>query len=155
MRNRTQARELALKFLYQVDLRGESLVEELEEYLAHGDHPEEILQYTRELIDGVLSHRLDLDETIQGVTENWDLNRMAIIDRNALRISVFELEHRRDIPTKVSINEAIELGKRFSTRNSGAFINGILDRIKSRLPPREEGTEEEGEEIERGDDRPR
>jgi N utilization substance protein B len=70
---------------------------------------------------------------IQSVAQNWEISRMAVIDRNVLRMATFELLHCRDIPPKVAINEAIEIGKRFSTQNSGAFINGILDKIKSRF----------------------
>ena len=72
----------------------------------------------------------DSDRLLRDVTRNWDLDRMAVVDRNVLRMAIFELLHCPDIPPKVTINEAIELGKKFSTANSGAFINGILDRVR-------------------------
>ena len=83
-------------------------------------------------MDGVVEHRDELDGVIRGVAQNWEIARMAVIDRNVLRMAAYELLHCPDIPPKVAINEAIELGKRFSTQNSGAFINGILDKIMTR-----------------------
>jgi hypothetical protein len=76
---------------------------------------------------------------IQGVAQNWNISRMAVVDRNVLRLATFELLHCQDIPPKVAINEAIELGKRYSTQNSGAFINGILDKIMNRARPPAKG----------------
>ena len=76
--------------------------------------------------------RPELDEAIQSVAQNWQIERMAVIDRNVLRMATFELLHCEEVPPKVAINEGIELGKRFSTQNSGAFINGILDKVKNR-----------------------
>jgi N utilization substance protein B len=89
------------------------------------------ITFARELIDGVLDHQERIDTHIRAASENWELRRMPVIDRNILRLAVFELLFRQDIPPKVSINEAIELGKRYSTERSGAFINGILDHIKN------------------------
>jgi transcription antitermination factor NusB len=83
------------------------------------------------LVRGVTAERDEIDAKISSVAQNWDITRMAVIDRNVLRMASYELLYRDEIPPKVSINEAIELGKRFSTKNSGAFINGILDRIKT------------------------
>ena len=83
-------------------------------------------------MNGVAAHREELDAVIRAVAQNWEITRMAVIDRNVLRMAAYELFHCPDIPPKVAINEAIELGKRFSTQNSGAFINGILDKIKDR-----------------------
>jgi len=120
-----------LKFLYQIDLRGKELIEELEEFLAEETDDPEVLVFARQLVYGTLEHIGEIDHRLQAVTRNWDLKRMATIDRNILRIAVYEILHCDDIPPKVSINEAIELGKRYSTINSGAFINGILDRIKA------------------------
>ncbi len=130
LRNRTKARELALKFLYQVDLRGIETLQELDEFLAVGSHAEEIVGFARDLVHGVTKMKDEIDVQIQDVARNWDLHRMAAIDRNVLRLAVFEMNRRDDIPDKVSINEAIDLGKKYSTKSSGAFINGILDRIR-------------------------
>src|SRR5262245_41867029 len=89
-------------------------------------------EFATQLVNGVVEHREELDQVIRGVAQNWEIARMAVIDRNVLRMAAFELFHCPDIPPKVAINEAIELGKRFSTQNSGAFVNGILDKIKDR-----------------------
>lgn len=90
----------------------------------------EILQFATRLVEGTLQRRDEIDEKLQSVTRNWDLRRMAIVDRNVLRMAVYELMWCKDVPPKVAINEAIEIGKKFSTANSGGFVNGILDRIR-------------------------
>lgn len=90
----------------------------------------EILQFATKLVEGTREHREEIDAKLQAVTRNWDLRRMAIVDRNVLRMAVYELVWCDDVPHKVAINEAIEIGKKFSTSNSGGFVNGILDRIR-------------------------
>lgn len=130
MRRRTRAREIAVQFLYQLDLRGEEAMEDLEPFLAHESKDPEVREFARRLVLGTRRSREEADRTLRAVTRNWDLDRMATVDRNVLRMAIFELLHCPDIPPKVTINEAIELGKKFSTANSGAFINGILDRVR-------------------------
>ena len=132
MKKRTRARELALQYLYQVDLLGERGVTELDDFLRQEERDSETCRFARRLVEGSRERSEAIDAEISGVAQNWHISRMAVIDRNVLRIATFELLHCDDIPPKVAINEAIELGKRYSTQNSGAFINGILDRIKSR-----------------------
>ncbi|MEM9803258.1 MAG: transcription antitermination factor NusB [Planctomycetota bacterium] len=132
MKKRTRSRELALQFLYQVDLLGQDKIDELTEFLREEGGDADTARYARTLIEGVADATPELDREIQAVAQNWQIERMAVIDRNVLRIAAFELLHREEIPPKVAINEGIELGKRFSTQNSGAFINGILDKIKNR-----------------------
>ena len=132
MKSRTRGRELALQFLYQVDLRGPTAASERDVFLRGEEKDKEARAFAEARIEGVILNRPELDRAIQEVAQNWDISRMAVIDRNVLRIATFELLHCKDIPPKVAINEAIEIGKRFSTSNSGAFINGILDKIKSR-----------------------
>ena len=131
MRRRTKAREVALQFLYQLDLRGECVLEDLSEFLQGSTKDRDVQEFSLRLITGTKDLRPELDETLTKVARNWDLRRMATIDRNVLRMAIFELLYCDDIPPKVSINEAIDLGKKFSTVNSGAFINGILDRVKN------------------------
>ena len=133
MRKRTLARELALQILYQHDLRGDEIREQLDQILATSDQTEDVTGFARELVLGTLGSISDIDARIARVAEHWDVYRMAAIDRNILRMAVFEMTSRDDIPSKVSINEAIELGKKYSTQQSGAFINGILDRIRGGL----------------------
>ncbi len=131
MRRRTKARELALQFLYQLDLRGESVIEDLGDFLGISSKDRQCQEFALRLITGTKDLRPEIDEILTKVARNWDLKRMATIDRNILRMALFEILYCEDIPPKVSINEAIELGKRFSTANSGSFINGILDRVKN------------------------
>ena len=132
MRRRTLARRLAVEVLYQVDLLGaEAKDDALESPTVKKGS--ETQRFARELVDGVLEHRSEIDERIKSVAENWDLARMAVVDRNVLRLGVYELAHWRDIPPKVTINEAIDLAKRYGTAESGTFVNGILDRIMSQV----------------------
>jgi N utilization substance protein B len=135
VRRRTRAREIALQLLFQFDLRGERYEQEAGETVeqmlvreCQGDA--EVLGFAKRLVEGTLQQRNTIDERIRSVTRNWDLKRMAGIDRNVLRMSMYELMHCTDVPPKVAINEAIELGKKYSTANSGGFINGILDRVR-------------------------
>ncbi len=134
MRVRTRARELALQFLYQLDLHRGSCRDELDGFLARALHgkpgAEEASEYARRLVDGVRLHADEIDRLLAEAAKNWGLERMAVVDRNALRIGCYELLFEDQVPMKVAINEAIELGKRYSTEASGAFINGILDRIR-------------------------
>jgi transcription antitermination factor NusB len=132
VKKRTRGRELALQLLYQLDLRGEEILEEVDGFLRDEENDRESREFAKKILQGVHESRAELDKTIQSVAQNWDIARMAVIDRNVLRLASWELLHCDDIPPKVAINEAIELGKRYSTQNSGAFINGILDKIKSR-----------------------
>jgi transcription antitermination factor NusB len=132
VKKRSRGRELALQLLYQLDLRGEEVLGEAEAFLREEETDREARAFALRLARGTWEHLAELNTEIQAVALNWEVNRMAVIDRNVLRMATFELLHCPDIPPKVAINEAIELGKRYSTQNSGAFINGILDKIKSR-----------------------
>jgi len=129
LRKRTRARELALHALYQVDLRGADVVEELTHYIDDASTEPGVRIFALQLFNGCLERRDELDARIQEVAENWDIRRMAVIDRNVLRLAVYELLHVAEVPPKVAINEAIDLAKRYSTGDSGSFVNGILDRI--------------------------
>ena len=137
MKKRTRSRELALQFLYQIDLLGPDKLSDLTDFLREEGGDPETARYARVLIEGTVDSTKELDTEIQLVAQNWQIERMAVIDRNVLRLAAFELLHCDEIPPKVAINEGIELGKRFSTQNSGAFINGILDKIKNRLPAKD------------------
>ena len=130
MKKRTRARELALQFLYQMDLCGKELLPEAKAFFRSEEDDQSAREFATQLVNGVVAHQEEIDRSIRAVAQNWELTRMAVIDRNILRMASFELLHCADIPPKVAINEAIELGKRYSTQNSGAFINGILDKIK-------------------------
>ena len=143
MRRRTKARELAVQFLYQLDLRGEEVLGDLDGFLELESDDEAVRTFARRLALGSRDHQQDTDSCLKAVARNWDLGRMAALDRNVLRMAVFELLFCPDIPPKVTINEAIEIGKKFSTANSGAFINGILDRVRlGRIENTDQGVED-------------
>jgi transcription antitermination factor NusB len=134
LKERRLAREIALAFLYQWDLRGEEVLPELDDLLLRDRRPPEVAEYAKELVRGTIEHRTEIDGRISEAAENWRIERMAVVDRNVLRMGVFEMDKKRDdVPPKVVINEAIELAKRFSTDQSGAFVNGILDRVRRGL----------------------
>ena len=129
MRVRTRARELALQFLFQMDFHDDFYLGEFEAFADEelGEHKDadEVKRYARRVVEGVLRNREQLDAVLDGAVHNWELTRMAGIDRNALRIGCYELLHEQGVPMRVAINEAIELAKKFSTEASGAFVNGI------------------------------
>lgn len=131
--SRSRSREIALQVLYSCDHETAPDQRLWEGTLADAECSPEVRAFARELIVGVLTDRARIDSLIAGAADNWELSRLATVDRNVLRLAVHELLARQDIPAKVSINEAIELGKRYSTAQSGAFINGLLDRIRRDL----------------------
>ncbi len=138
---RRQARELVLQFLYQYDLSGviKNPNADIEEgralfWTTQDNVAEPARAFADELITGVTAHVAMIDEKIARYTEHWELSRIAAVDRNILRLAMYEMLFRDDIPPVVSINEAVEIAKRFSTRESGAFVNGILDRLRFDLP---------------------
>ncbi|MBI5359685.1 MAG: transcription antitermination factor NusB [Planctomycetes bacterium] len=131
MRKRSKARALALQFLYQIDIcNDDEPLKYLGEFIASSTSDIDVGNYARELIEHYSAKSSILDRLINNVAKNWELSRMAIIDRNILRLATYELVFDDSIPPAVAINEAIELAKLFSTSNSGAFVNGILDEIK-------------------------
>jgi N utilization substance protein B len=134
MRKRTFAREIALQLLYQIDITKEDPILALNSYWQVNPLGEEIddtvKSFASELVKGALDNLKVIDETIAKYATNWQLKRMAVVDRNILRLGCFELVFREDIPPKVAINEAVELAKKFSTQEAGKFVNGILDKIK-------------------------
>lgn len=124
-----------MQFLYQVDLRREDALAGLDEFLDQARAEgllanDDARAFCRRIIEGTRTHVAEIDTLLRKVARNWGLERMAVVDRNILRMATWEMLYSRDVPPKVAINEAIELGKRYSTANSGAFVNGILDRIR-------------------------
>ena len=130
---RRKAREMAMQALFYMDERRDFSEEMFERFCANFAPKPDVRPYFLRLVQGVLRHRTDLDGWIERFSENWSLSRMSGVDRNLMRIAVFELVWCRDIPAKVSINEAVDIGKKFGTDESGAFINGIVDGIRSAL----------------------
>ncbi len=132
---RRHGRELAVQFLYQNDANTAEMPEALDLFWqTQPETPAAVRQFAEELIRGTLEQRAVIDEKIQKYTEHWELGRIAAVDRNILRLAIYEMLFRDDIPPVVSINEAVEIAKLYSTRESGAFVNGILDRLKLDLP---------------------
>ena len=128
VRQRTLSREVALKALYQHDLRGEFPPGGLEA-LCEAEGLPPASEFARELVDGCITKRVEIDRIIEQTAENWRLDRMPFVDRNILRLGTYELVFREDTPPKVVINEAIEMAKKYSTENSATFVNGVLDRL--------------------------
>lgn len=127
---RRKARERALQALFFADMCRYDSREALDLFCTHFNPAEPILSFFTQLTDGVMTHQGSIDRIIERFSKHWKLGRMSCVDRNILRLAVFELLSCPDIPAKVSINEAIEIGKKFGTEDSGAFINGILDSIR-------------------------
>jgi transcription antitermination protein NusB len=131
---RRTARERALQALYQLDMSPvASPAEALESaWSASSDEAPrdaDTHRFALELVEGVRRHLAEIDALIEEHSHNWRLDRMSRIDRNVLRLGIYELQHCADIPRKVTLNEAVELGKTFGTEESSAFINGLLDRV--------------------------
>jgi len=129
MLKREQARVLALQALYQWDLRGQEFALVADDFLAESTKDSEVYFFARELTFGAWDGREKSDVLIREAAAHWDVGRMAAVDRNILRLAVYEMTGRTDIPARVAIDQAIELAKRFGAAESGAFVNGILDHI--------------------------
>ena len=133
MSSRRRSREMAIQVLYQVDMAQSDLAEALRVFCEHFKAPESIRDFAFELARGAYEHRGEVDSLIKRFSEHWRLERMPTVDRNILRLAIYELLYQPDIPAKVSINEAVDLGKKYGSEDSGSFINGILDRIRLHL----------------------
>jgi len=133
MGKRRQARELALKVLFHMEFNPGDPEEVFHLICENFGSPGSTIPFSRELVLGVCKNKEDVDRLIRRSSENWRLERMSYVDRCILRLGVFEILFMEDIPPKVSIDEAVELGKKYGTEDSGAFINGILDNIYNKL----------------------
>lgn len=127
---RRQAREAALQILYLVDVGGLDLETALTAFWKDNELAPRAKAFADELAKGTLEHRPTIDGLITKYAENWEINRMAAVDRNILRLTAFELLFHQDTPVSVAIDEAVEIAKTYSTQDSGKFVNGILDKIK-------------------------
>lgn len=136
--SRRRAREYALQILFQIDLTSSELNQKLKDDFWEGNREDnDVKEFTESIVRGATEHIASLDDVIRNAAANWQLERMAVIDKNILRIAAYELIYMPDIPPSVTINEAIEISKKYSTEESASFINGILDRI-SKMPGRDE-----------------
>jgi N utilization substance protein B len=133
MGNRRRSRECALQMLFQLDITHDARYLK-ERYWDDNLVSEPIRDYANELVVGTMEHLPEIDSLLSKYAENWTLSRMGRIDRNVLRLAVFELLYREDIPARVTLDEAIIIAKKFAEESSGAFINGILDKILKEEP---------------------
>lgn len=129
MGNRHKAREFALQILFSIDFNQQKIDEALHMFWKDLDVPSEVREFSDELVIGSFKNIAGIDEIISKYSENWTIDRMTGVDRNILRMAIFELLHKPEIPKNVTINEAVEIGKKFGSEDSGAFVNGILDKI--------------------------
>ena len=130
MRKRTKAREIVLQFLYQQDIRKDDWLSNIADFELLKEVEDDVAPFAIALMKGTLENISTLDDLIAKSAQNWQLKRMSMVDRNVMRMAAYELIYEPDIPAKVSINEAINLAKKYSDEESGKFVNGILDKIK-------------------------
>ena len=129
MLRRSRAREVVLQLLYQDDMQPQRELAPDAAFLEQRLHRDELLmEFARTLLNGVRRNREELDVTLEQLAENWSLSRMAVTDRNVLRMGAFEILYS-DTPGRVAINEAVELAKRYGTKQSAQFVNGLLDKL--------------------------
>jgi len=158
MRKRREARERAVQFLFQYDLNPPENLQAALDHFWEAQRTNAVMEkipgstwgerveippptsedqamrlFADGLIGGVIEHLAETDEIIRSFTKNWELGRLAVVDRNVLRLAIYEMRYRDDIPPVVSINEAVDIAKKFSTDQSGKFVNGILDKIKDSI----------------------
>ena len=129
MGTRHRGREIALQVLYQVDVTSHPSEKALALFQENFNFKEDSWGFAKDLVRGICENSVEIDKLIEKEAQHWKLSRMTVTDRNILRLSVYELKFRDDIPSKVTLNEAVELGKKYGTEESGAFINGILDKV--------------------------
>ncbi|MCX5681322.1 MAG: transcription antitermination factor NusB, partial [Candidatus Omnitrophica bacterium] len=141
MRKRTLAREFVLKVLYQADIRSEPLCAMADEFFSLSisetqdeEVTSEVIDFARHIITGIAEKYKEINDMIFAHAANWHIDRMAVIDRNILRMGIYELCFMPDVPAKVTINEAIELAKKYGDVESGKFVNGILDKVHKTNP---------------------
>lgn len=137
-RKRTQSRECALQILYQHEMNPEPVAEILKKFWSQqeGSFSEEVRAFAEKLACGVLEYQPEIDRVLERYADNWELSRMAMIDRNVMRLGTYELLYVADVPPKVTLNEAVNLAKKFSQEESGKFVNGILDKINHTETPK-------------------
>ncbi|MBA7618687.1 Transcription antitermination protein NusB [subsurface metagenome] len=141
MDKRTRARELAMQGLYQLDAQGPDLLEHLGEFFVDNSPDDFVRKLAADWCKGTWENLTQCDELITASTIKWQLSRLSFVDKSILRLAVYQLKFCEDIPPKVVINEAIELAKKFSTTQSPAFVNGVLDAVLKKIVTRATGDE--------------
>ena len=130
---RRDGRETAVQFLYSKDINNGFGSEDLETFFSLSTAKKGAKIFAIELVNGIIEKIDGIDEIIQSNVDNFEINRLSTIDRNVLRLAIYEMYYRDDIPAAVCINEAIEISKRFGTEESGSFVNGVLDKVKESI----------------------
>lgn len=133
MSGRRDARQWAVQLLFQQDFNPSDLDASFRTFWEENPPAESARAFAEELVRGVLEHRVQIDSLIQSCTQNWDIARMGAVERNVMRMAVYEMCYRDDIPPAVSIDEALEITKGMSEQSAGRFVNGILDQVRIRL----------------------
>jgi N utilization substance protein B len=128
---RHKAREVALQVLYEIDAVGHKPEDTIVHIMNRIEVSEDVAGFARELVNGVIQNREQLDQSIQDFAPAWPLDQISLVDRNILRLAIYEILHDNKIPVKVAINEAVELAKTFGSNNSSRFINGVLGSVSN------------------------
>ncbi|UCE40945.1 MAG: transcription antitermination factor NusB [Candidatus Aminicenantes bacterium] len=143
MGKRRKARESTLQILFQLEFDTTKPEKVFESFWKNKKATKEIKEHSRRLVDNITLHRKDIDHLIQSVSANWRISRMAIVDRNILRIAVCELLYEESIAPAIIINEAIEVAKKYSSENGATFVNGILDAVRKEIQAMKKAPEDE------------
>jgi N utilization substance protein B len=138
---RHQGRELALQALYQIDIRGGASREDLVLFFESFPADDRARRFATQLVEGVRAEREALDRELANALEHWSVPRLSRVDHNILRLALFELLRLDEVPVRVTIDEAIELAKRYGDKDSGRFVNGVLDQLAERLQLKHKGEE--------------
>jgi N utilization substance protein B len=135
MATRRDGREWALQIIFSLDLNTRSDLDAVFDYFfeTHAENDPKIRKFCEEIVRGVVEHRVEIDAKIEQYSDHWKIRRMGVVDRNVMRIAMYELMYCKDTPSAVVLNEAIDLAKYFSNSDSGRFVNGILDRAGKEL----------------------
>ena len=133
MGKRRKARESTLQILFQLEFDDSQQTKLIDSFWQNKRASKEIMEHSRWLVKGILSHREEIDRLIQSVSANWRIARMAIVDRNILRIAVFELLYEENLAPAIVINEAIEIAKKYSSEDAATFVNGLLDAARKEI----------------------
>ena len=142
MGRRRKARESALQILFQLEFNKPQIEKAVDQFWRERKVSEEIRDYSNRIVKGIVSHQEEIDSLIQSLSDHWRLSRMAHVDRNILRIAVFEFLHEKTLAPAVIINEAIEIAKKYSSDEAAAFVNGILDAVRKKLEAEKDSSKE-------------
>jgi N utilization substance protein B len=135
MSNRRLSRELVIQFLYLSEMNEGEIESQLKSFWENNSCQEDVQSFTEDILNDIFDHKKEIDAKLEKYSDNWTLSRMAVIDRNLLRMAAAELMYSKTVPPKVAIDEAVEIAKKYGTEDSPNFINGVLDRILKELKP--------------------